>query len=150
MKSKKTVIPMGMVHKKHYCHKCAEQLVKYPRTRTVSPGDPDYRRYSRLNHKTHFVGDVEVTEYDLQCPACENIITYDEQCVIGGIQKQLGKNILSEEEIDHNRAAAEKKIAKRGRLVSLCFTLIIVAFLALMLYINLSSGDGSFGFKFYL
>ena len=91
MKNKSVSILIGMVTKKFYCHKCGERLSKHPKTRTVKPGDPDYRKHNRINHRTHMIGDVEVTEYDFQCPACGNVIEYDEQCVIGKIKSSFVK-----------------------------------------------------------
>ena len=89
MKNRSVSIPIAMVTKKFYCHKCGEQLSKNSKTRTVKPEDPDYIKHNRINHRTHMIGDVEVTEYVFQCPSCGNIIEYDEQCVIGEIQKLL-------------------------------------------------------------
>ena len=114
---------MGMVTKKFYCHKCGERLGKHPKTRTLSPGDSDYRKHNRINHRTHMIGDVEVTEYDFQCPACGNVIEYDEQCVIGKIQKQLRKNILSDEEVFNNRGKVEDSINRNAKIFKVIFSL---------------------------
>lgn len=99
MKNKSFSIPIGMVIKKFYCHKCGERLTKRANTRTVKPGESDYKKYNKISRRTYMIGDVEVTEYDFQCPSCGNIIGYDEQCLVRKIQKRLRKNILSKDEI---------------------------------------------------
>ncbi len=148
MKNKSVSIPMGMVTKKFYCHKCGERLGKHSKTRTISPGDPDYRKHNRINHRTHMVGDVEVTEYDFQCPACGNIIEYDEQCVIRKIQKQLHKNTLSEEEILNNREKAEEAMDRNAKVFNVIFAIIALAIIGLIFYSKIKSGDFSFTFYF--
>ena len=146
MKNKSVSIPIGMVTKKFYCHKCGERLCKYPNTRTVKPGDPDYRKHSKINH-LHMVGDVEVTEYDLRCPACENIIKYDEQRVVGKIQKQLSKNILSDEELLNNRGKAEDLMNRNAKIFKAIFIAVALVFVGLIVYLKIKSGE--FSFKFY-
>ena len=146
MKNKSVSIPIGMVTKKFYCHKCGERLCKYPNTRTVKPGDPDYRKHSKINH-LHMVGDVEVTEYDFRCPACENIIEYDEQRVVGKIQKQLSKNILSDEELLNNRGKAEDLMNRNAKIFTAIFIAVALAFVGLIGYLKIKSGD--FSFKIY-
>ena len=148
MKNKSVSIPMGMILKKYDCHKCGERLEKYPKTRTVSSGDPDYGKHNRINHRTHMIGDVEVTEYDFQCPACGNIIDYDEQCVIGKIQKQFHKSILSEEEIFNNRGKAEDRMEKNAKIFNVLFFAVVLAVIGLVLYCQSKSGGFSFQFHF--
>ncbi len=147
MKNKSVSIPMGMLTKKFYCHKCGGRLERHSKTRTVSPGDPDYRKHNRINHRTHMIGDVEVTEYDFQCPACGNIIEYDEQCVIGKIQKQLHKSTLSEEEIFNNRGKAEETMDRNAKVFKVIFTIIALAVIGLIFYSQTKSGN--FSSKFY-
>ena len=147
MKNKSVSIPMAMVTKKFYCHKCGERLGKYPRTRTVKPGDADYKKYNRIG-RTHIIGDVEVTEYGFQCPACGNIIEYDEQRVIVKIQKQLRKNILSDEEVLHHRGKAEDSINRNAKIFKVIFSVVVLAVIGLILYSKIKSGDFSFTFYF--
>jgi len=148
MKNKSVSIPMAMVTKKFYCHKCGERLSKHPKTRTVKPGNPDYRKHNSINHRTHMIGDVEVTEYDFQCSACGNVIEYDEQCVIGKIQKQLRKNILSDEEVLNNRGKAENSMDRNAKIFKVIFSLVALAVIGLILYSKIKSGDFSFTFYF--
>ena len=147
MKNKSVSIPMGMVTKKFYCHKCGERLGKHPKTRTLSPGDPDYRKHNRINH-THMIGDVEVTDYDFKCPDCGTIIEYDEQCIIGKIQKQLRKNILSDEEILNNRGKVEDSMNRNAKIFKVIFSVVALAVIGLILYSKIKSGDFSFTFYF--
>jgi predicted RNA-binding Zn-ribbon protein involved in translation (DUF1610 family) len=148
MKNKSFSIPMGMVTKKFYCHKCGERLGKHPKTRTLSPGDPDYRKHNRITHKTHMIGDIEVTEYDFQCPACKNVIEYDEQCVVRKIQKQLRKNILSDEEVLNNRGKVEDSMNRNAKVFKVIFSVVALAVIGLILYSKIKSGDFSFTFYF--
>ena len=148
MKNKSVSIPMGMVTKKFYCHKCGERLGKHPKTRTLSPGDPDYRKHSRINRKAHMIGDIEVTEYDFQCPACKNVIEYDEQCVVRKIQKQLRKNVLSDEEVLNNRGKVEDSMNRNAKVFKVIFSVVALAVIGLILYSKIKSGDFSFTFYF--
>ncbi len=148
MKNKSVRIPIGMMTKKFYCHKCGEQLEKHSKTRTLSPGDPDYKKHCRLNHRTHMIGDVEVTEYDFQCPTCENIIEYDEQCVIEKIQKQLHTNTLSDGEIFNNRGKAEAEMDRNAKIFKAVFTVFALAVIGLIIYSKIKSGEFSFAFYF--
>lgn len=134
MKNKSTSIPVAMLTKKFYCHKCGERLSKHPKTRIVKRGDPDYNKYAV--DEIHPSGDIEVTEYNFQCPSCGNITKYDEQCVIEKIQKKLDKTILSEGEISEHKANAKEEIDKKAKIFNVIFTtsIICVIILALILY----------------
>ena len=147
MKNKSVSIPIGMVTKKFYCHKCGERLIRNARTRTIKRGDPDYKEHSRVGH-THLIGDVELTEYDFKCPACGKIIGYEEQCVIGKIQKQLCKNILSDEEVLNNRGKATDSMDRNAKIFKVIFSLVALAVIGLILYSKIKSGDFSFTFYF--
>ena len=134
MKNKAVSIPMGMLIKKFYCHKCGERLRRHHKTRIVKRGDPDYNKHNIDGIYTS--GDIEVTEYDFQCPSCGNIIEYDEQCVIENIQKRLDKNVLSEEEFANHKASAKKQVDRKSKISNVIFTtsIICVIILALILY----------------
>lgn len=135
-----------MLTRKFYCHMCGGSLNKYARTRIIKPGDPDYREHSRIG-RTHFIGDVELTEYDFKCSSCENIIKYDDQRVISEIQKQLSKNTLSEEEIAQNEGRIRDAMNKRAKITKIVWSAIAVLLLALSIYFGIRSGE--FSFKFY-
>lgn len=147
MKNKSTSIPVAMLTKKFYCHKCGERLTRHPKTRIVKRGDPDYKKFNRIGH-ARIIGDVEVTEYDFQCPSCGNITEYGEQCVIEKIQKTLDKNILSEGEILDHKAAAKEQIDKKAKIFHILFIAITCAVAALILYFAIKSGNFSFTFYF--
>ena len=147
MNNKSFSIPMAMLTKKFYCHKCGERLIRNARTRTIKRGDPDYKKHSRVG-RMHLIGDVKFTEYDFKCPACGNIIEYDEQCVIGKIQKQLCKNILSDEEVLNNRGKAEDSIKRNAKIFKVFFSVVALVIIGLILYINIKSGNFSFTFYF--
>lgn len=147
MKSRTVSIPLAMLTKKFYCHKCGERLSKHPHTRTVRPGDPDYRKHSKIG-RMHMIGDIELTEYDFRCPSCENIITYDEQRVVRKIQKQLHKNTLSDEEVLNNRGKIEALMKRNSIISKVIFSVVALAVIGWILYRGIKSGDFSFTFYF--
>ena len=112
MKNRTVSVPLGMVSRKYFCHRCGTQLVRKSRTRTVRRGDPDYRKY-RGTGKMRMIGDIEVTEYDFHCSACNTITGYQEQCIIEYIQKRADRHVLSQSEIaagtDEARTVLERK-----------------------------------------
>lgn len=56
--------------------------MKHANTRTVKRGDPDYKKHSRIGRGRYVIGDIELTEYDLECMTCKTYVSYDEQCPI--------------------------------------------------------------------
>ena len=147
MKNKSYSAPLGMLTKKCYCHKCGERLVKHPKTRTLSPGDPDYKWYSRIVH-THLIGDVEVTEYVFKCPSCGNIIEYDEQCVIRKIQKKFNKKIITDEEVLNNRENLEDSIKRNTKILKVIVYLVAITLIGLAIFLKIKLGDNSLKFYF--
>ena len=139
---------MGMVTKKFYCHKCGERLNRQSQTKLLKPGDPDYKKHNRINHRTHMVGDVEVTEYVFQCPSCENRIEYDEQLVLHKIQKRLRKQVLSETDIAENQGKIEAAMDRNARVFKLLLIAITLGTIALVFYFKAKSGDFSFKIHF--
>ena len=131
MENRSVSIPFGMVFGKFYCHKCGARLKKHPVKRTVRPGDPDYKEHSKTG-KMFMVGDVEVTEYDFRCPQCEHEIVYKDQRMVAKIQKNLGKKVLTEEEINEHTQAAKALLARDA---TICKILFAVAFLALSMLV---------------
>lgn len=146
MKNKRKSIPAAMLFKKFYCHSCGERLVKNARTRTVRRGDPDYKEYSRIG-RTHMIGDVELTEYDFKCPCCERITSYDEQCVIERIQKNIGRQVLSPTEISDHTKKAEEDLKRRKRRTNFIVKAIFIALVVLAVLMSFMFKD--FSIKFY-
>lgn len=148
MKGRSVSIPIAMLTRNFYCHICGERLEKHPRKRTIQRGDPNYRKLSRIGH-THMIGsEIELTEYDFRCPACENIIGYDEQCVIRKIQRQLHKTALSNGEILDNREKAKETMGRNAKVRKVIFTVIALVAIGLIFYCQIKSGDFSFTFYF--
>ena len=148
MKNKSVSIPLSMLTKNFYCHKCGGRLVRSAKIKTLKSGDPDYRKHSKLNHRTHTVGEVEVTEYDFKCCNCGNVIEYDEQCVIEKIRKLLRKKLLSDDEIESNRGKAESIIEKKAKVFKVVFVVTAAAVVGLIFYFKFKSGDFSFNLYF--
>ena len=115
MKHKMTVLA-PMDSKKLYCHKCGDLLMRHANTRLVKRGDPDYKKHSRIGRGRYVIGDIELTEYDLECMTCKTYISYDEQRPIMMVQKELGKDIISDEELEAHRPAVQKKLDTRAKI----------------------------------
>ena len=147
MKNKSHVIDAAMVARKFYCHTCGERLINHPRTRLIERGDPEYKEYSHVGHMRR-IGDVELTEYDFQCPSCNRIINPDEQYVIEKMQKMVGKNILTEEEFTQNEAAARLAIERKKKITTIIVTVIFIIATIIALYFAIKTD--SFSGKFYL
>ena len=136
MPSKSVSIPFGMVTRKFYCHQCGQILHRYPRSRTVRPGDPDYRKYAfrRIGGKlTFWFGDVEITEYEFRCYACDIFTKYDKQLVIEHIQKNSGKHRLMQSEIRAQESHAKVVVNRKKTLWRLFIWLISLALIAIYL-----------------
>lgn len=139
MSHKSITIPFGMVTRRFYCYQCGQKLLRHSRTRTVRPGDPDYKEYAirRSGNKTTFwAGDVDVTEYDFRCPDCNIITQYDKQLVIEAIQKNLGKNRLTQSEILLQEAQAEVSVNKKKTLHRVLWLVAMLALFAIALYFS--------------
>ena len=138
MKNKSTSIPVAMLIKKFYCHCCGGLLIKNKRTRTIRRGDPDYKEHSRIG-RTHMIGDIELTEYDFKCPDCGRITSFDEQCVIENIQKNVGKHILSQAEITEHTPKAEADLKRKRNITNIIAKIVFIALTAFIIYMSLKS-----------
>ncbi|MBE6652916.1 MAG: hypothetical protein E7610_05830 [Ruminococcaceae bacterium] len=99
MKSGATVsIPVAMLFKKYYCHKCGKLLKRQKVTEALNPGDPGYEAAKDQIFDNHMIvgtrGPISVTHYVLQCAACNTTITFDEQEDIAVKQKYAKSRIL--------------------------------------------------------
>ena len=94
-KGSETKIPVGMIFRKMYCHKCGAQLKKEKTTETYKKGDPGYSN-KILGHSTLGMSEISKSYYIYQCVNCGARISYDYQCVIAKKQKHLKKKILNE------------------------------------------------------
>ena len=137
MNNKSISIPVAMLIKKFYCHCCGGLLIKNKRTRTIRRGDPDYKEHSR-NGRTHMIGDIELTEYDFKCPDCGRVTSFDEQCVIENIQKNVGKHILSQAEITEHTPKAEADLKRKRNITNIIVKIVFIALTAII-YMSLKS-----------
>ena len=97
MKSGATAtIPLVMLIRKYYCHKCGEPLKIKNVKRVLRPGEPGYDSAYReiFDQKTAPKGSIAVTESVFFCLSCQAETTYDEQKEIAVKQKQAGARIL--------------------------------------------------------
>ena len=135
MKNFSVTIPFGMLFKKFYCHHCGSRLEKSARKRTVRKGDPDYKKYRNIGDM-YVIGDIEVTEYDFHCPSCGEITGYDEQCILGHIQKRTGGHILSSSEIAAGKEEATRQLQRKKTFTKYFWAVLAVAVLVLVLYLQ--------------
>lgn len=97
MKSGATVsIPVAMLFKKYYCHKCGGRLKRQKVTETLNPGDLGYEAERNKFSGDMYLGkgSISVTHYVFFCPACNSTVTFDEQEDIATKQKYAGSHIL--------------------------------------------------------
>ena len=85
------------------------------------------------------IGDIELTEYDFKCPDCGRITSFDEQCVIENIQKNVGKHILSQAEITEHTPKAEADLKRKRNITNIIAKIVFIALTAFIIYISLKS-----------
>ena len=90
-----TEIPVGMIFRKMYCHKCGARLKKEKITEIYKKGDAEYSN-KILGHSTLGMSEISKSYYIYKCVNCGAQIGYDYQCVIAKQQKLLKKKILNE------------------------------------------------------
>ncbi len=132
-KNRVSTIPIAMATKKFFCHKCGAKLETKAKYRTLKRGDPDYNKHSGMLHM-HAVGDIELTEYDFICPSCNSVTVFGEQRVIARIQKHLGKNKLSQSEIDAHFEKASSELEKKQRSTDIFVNTLTVAVIILVVW----------------
>lgn len=127
-----TIMPNEMKKRKFYCHRCGNQLIPHPQTRTIKRGDPDYKRYRSVG-RLHLIGDITLTEYGFRCTSCDALTSYDTQCVVEELQKSMGTLLLSQETVDEREekvkaefVRATKKDAVIGKVVQAVTILLLI------------------------
>lgn len=96
-KGSETKIPVGMIFKKMFCHKCGAKLKKEKISETYEEGDQEYSN-KILGHSTLGMSQITKSYYIYKCPSCGAKISYECQCAIAKKQKLLKKKILNEDE----------------------------------------------------
>ena len=106
----------------------------YPKTRILKPGDPEYRKHLRTRGVSRLFGDIKLTEYDFKCRTCDRIISFEDQCVIEVIQKNVGEHVLPQEVVDENFETVKAKIDRKKKIRQTIGTVffIILAFLCII------------------
>lgn len=132
MRKKSSSIPLAMLTKKFYCHKCDVKLERNPVTRTIKHDDPDYKKY-RTNGVLSF-GDIQHTYYNFKCPSCGRIIEYDEQCVVEKIQKYVGRHTVSDTEIELCKNQVRKKLLRQRKIKQIVVTILFFALVLFAMY----------------
>ena len=146
---KVTVMPPYSDSKKLYCHKCGDLLMRHANTRILKPGDPDYKKHRRFGRGTYIIGDIELTEYDLECMTCKTYISYDEQRPIMMVQKELGKNILSDEELEVHRTKVQEKLDSRAKVRKIFGIAVAALFIGFYLYRFATTGELPLRFEIF-
>ena len=96
-KGQETSIPLGMIFRKMFCHKCGTQLKKQKVSNIYYKGDNGFQKHI-LGHRTIGMDKIEKISYIYVCPNCNSSMTYEMQVRISKIQKRLDKKILSDNE----------------------------------------------------
>lgn len=135
--------------RKLYCHKCGDLLMKHANTRLIKRGDPDYKKHSRIGRGTYVMGDIELTEYDLECMTCKTYISYDEQRPIMMVQKELGKNILSDEELAETKPKMDDKLDRRAKIWKIFGIAVAALFIGFYVYRFATTGELPIRFELF-
>lgn len=117
MNGKSYSLPCGMLFKKYYCAKCGAKLEKEKTHRVVTKNDPDYFRYHSYGKFPR--RDYDVYNHRFRCPDCGARVSYDEQCILAGIQNKQGHAVLSSFEIKSHYAAGKARHQKQILLMSI-------------------------------
>lgn len=128
------------IRRKMYCHKCGTQLVNEEVSRVVQPGDADYREASRMGFHGHAIGAVEITEYQLKCPHCDEFVDVDQQFVMEKIQKKLYKHILTEEDISKNIDEAKAEVERKRKITNIIVKVVFGVLVAVSFLLGLKYG----------
>lgn len=129
-------IPIAMVFQKFYCHTCGEKLYNNPCTRLVSPKDDDYKKHSSFagGKRMFSLGDIEVTTYNFKCPCCKTTVEFRDQVILRKIQKKNGTVLLTDAQIEKDRAWATAKVEKQEKIWKCISYAISVAIILLLLW----------------
>jgi len=130
-------MPSGLIFRKHYCCHCGTKLEKERTYRVVTKEDRDYHEYNSENHFPR--NPVEVYSYHLKCPSCQKRVSYEEQCIIGMIQKKQGHSVLSDSEIKENYGECKKRRSQKTLFHSIFVYAIFLAVGLLVLFDPFSS-----------
>ena len=141
MENRTISIPFGMlipmIFGKFYCHKCGTRLKWHAVKRTVKPGDPDYFEHNKIGRGKVMIGDVEVSEYDLQCPKCGHCVGYDAQRVISKIQKRYDKKILTDKEVQDHAKEAKAMLARETAIWSAVLAVVVLLAIFVLAYFGI-------------
>ena len=121
--------------KEYYCSACGEKLVAWPRTRILDQNDPDYEEYSHFAGKRVW-GKIEVTEYDFKCISCDTVIPYYKQHVIAKIQKRVGANTLTQNDIEIHLKSIKADLNRRQQKKTTCTRMIGIAIIIAILILG--------------
>lgn len=134
-------LPLRMIFKRHYCAKCGAKLKRERTHRVVKKEDKDYFRYHRRGSFPR--RDYDVYDYRFRCPSCESRIAFDEQRIIGRIQKHLRHPILSASEIQEYYEQ-HKKVTHKAVLLQHILLPVVVSAIAVVLNC-IPNADGNTG-----
>jgi hypothetical protein len=123
--------------------------MKHANTRLIKRGDPDYKKHSRIGRGTYVMGDIELTEYDLECMTCKTYISYDEQRPIMMVQKELGKNILSDEELAETKPRMDDKLDRRAKIWKIFGIAVAALFIGFYVYRFATTGELPIRFELF-
>ena len=102
---------LGMLRKKMSCPWCGKPLIRRKVSNTYRPGDPGFKTF--LHGGIINISSYTEVDYVYACLNCHKEITYADQTAVAKMQEQLGRKILTEEEIQN----AQKMRAKKASLI---------------------------------
>ena len=92
-------IPIGMLFRKMYCHRCGVRLKREKQVNVYHKGDEGYDKHIFFLRPTPLGMDkAKKTHFVYVCPNCNSRITYNEQRAIARKQRKLKSKIISENE----------------------------------------------------
>lgn len=95
-KGYETKVPVGMIFRRMYCHKCGFRLKKAKITDVYKKGESGYSN-KILGNTTLGMTEISKSFYIYKCQKCNSEITYEAQCIVAKKQKQLNKKIIGED-----------------------------------------------------
>ena len=87
-----------------------------------------------MGDNLYAMGEIEVTEFDFSCPACNARIDYGAQCAIAYMQKQIGEHRLAQSQIDANLTKAKTVLLRRQKIKRILWYILLaaIAFIAVV------------------
>ena len=80
------------------------------------------------------LGDIEVTTYNFKCPCCGTTVEFADQVILRKIQKKNGTVLLTNTQIEKDRAWATARVEKQKKIRKYISYAISAAIILLLLW----------------